>query len=269
MKDEELQQFPESVRDWDEIKNSDTPEVAWDRLAHMRSKMGTAIFTPSEDAGEEGKKKFIERVVDVTDGMLMPRPDLEDDEQRTALFKALGRPDDPAEYEFAEVEGVELDKERKEFLSSVAHELGLSKQQLKHLDEKLRSKKAEELQGYKSKETEAMKELRMDWGLTFDDRLHMAKKVAQTFFPDANLDGMTAAEVQSFYSIGKQLGTNTREFSDQGGGAPGLSSPAEARAKIAEIRGNPEHPYFDSSKPGHEAARQQMRELYKQANSIQ
>lgn len=271
MKEEELNTFPESVRDWDEIKNSESSEVAWDRLANIRSKMGTALFKPGEDAGEEGKKKFIDQVVEISGGELMPRPDMEDEEHRKATYKALGCPDDPSEYEFAEIEGSEYPKERKEFLSSLAHELGLSKSQLKTLDQKIRTQELDGVIEAKKAHDTALSDLKQDWGLTFDDRVHQAKKIAETFFPGLPEDTVfTASELKSFHAIAKQLGTNTREFNDQqGGSGQDLNSPNEARDKINEIRANPDHPYFDQTKPGHTAARARMRELYKEANSIQ
>ena len=120
MNEEQLAALPESVRDWDEAKNSETPEMFWDRLSNLRSKFGTGLFKPGEDAGTEDWGKFSNKAIELSGDRLMPRPDLEDAEQRDALYKTLGRPDDASGYEFAEVEGGDLSAERKTFVSDLA-----------------------------------------------------------------------------------------------------------------------------------------------------
>ena len=269
LSEEQLGQFPESVRDWDEVKNSDTPENVWDRLGNMRKKFGTALFAPTEEGGSEGKKKFLDKAIELSDGGLIPRPDMEDEEQRDALFTALGRPKEAAGYEFAEIEGSEIGDDRKKFLGDVAHELGLSKSQLKGLDQKLRSA---ELQGTNESQeafTAGLKELRQEWGLVHDDRVNQAKKIAEIFFPHLDKDTpFSAAELKAFHSIAKQLGTKNKEIVDHENNDPNLISPNEAEDQINEIRANAKHPYFDRLAPGHKQAKAKMSRLYKIKNGL-
>jgi len=264
---EQLEQFPESIREWDEVKNSDSIEVVWDRFANMRSKLGTAIFAPGEDAGKDSLLGFDTKAVELSNGRLMTRPDLEDPEQRDALFNQLGRPDDPSGYEFEEIENAPLDGERKEFITGLAHKVGLTKTQLKELDKEIRTADAQKAFEQQEKIKSNLSELRQEWGLAFEDRSHLAKKVAKAYFPHIP-EGtkFTAGELKSFYAIGKGLEGGGAEFRSQEHQIMDGNSPAEARDKINEIRNNPEHPYFDSNKPGHAEARAKMRELYKQAN---
>ncbi len=262
---EQLQQFPESVRDWDEIKNSDSVEVVWDRFANMRSKLGTALFAPGEDAGTEQITAFDTKAVELSQKRLMTRPDLEDEESRNALYTQLGRPDDASGYEFAEVEGSEYSDDRKQFIAEIAHKAGLTKTQLKALDKELRTAEVSSAGAVLRAHDEAISDLKSEWGLTFDDRVHMAKKVAQIYLPEVT--NLSASELKAFHKIGKSLG-NTPEFRAQEHENAHENDPQEARAKINEIRGNPDHPYFDSQKPGHEEARNKMRSLYKLANNI-
>jgi hypothetical protein len=265
---EQLDTFPESVRDWDEIKNSDSIEVVWDRFANMRSKLGTALFAPGEDAGNDTLLAFDTKAVELSQSRLMTRPDLEDEEQRNALFTQLGRPDDPKDYEFAEVEGSDYPDERKKFISDIAHKAGLTKAQLKALDKELRTAEVGRKEATRDISLGKLKDLKGDWGLSFDDRVHVAKKVAKKFFPDMP-EGtkLTASELRSFHEIGKSLG-GASEFRDQDHENSHDTDPQEARAQINEIRANQEHPYFDHNKPGHKEARTRMRKLYKIANNI-
>ena len=270
MNEEGLKVLPESTHEWDEVKNSDTPEVFWDRISNLRTKFGTGLFKPGEDAGNEDWGKFTLKAVELSGDRLMPRPDLEDTEQKNALYKTLGRPDDAKGYEFAEIEGApELSDERKVFLSEMAFKANLTKSQLKALDETVRTADYDAVTAHNTTLHEAEKDLKQEWGLTFNDRKHQAEKVAKVFFPHlGDTPTLNAAEIKSFYSIAKQLGKSSTEFKDQGDQVVNDMSPGEAADKIAEIRGNKEHAYFNTGAPGHAAAKIKMSELYKIKNSI-
>jgi len=180
----DLEKFPESIRDWDEIKNSDTPEIFWDRIKNLRSKFGTGLFKPGEEAGSEDWGKFTNKAIELSGERLMPKPDLEDEEQRKALFKTLGKPDEESGYEFAEIEGApSLSDERKAFLTKMAFDANLTKAQLKSLDTSVRGADFAALQDAQVKFNDGLKNLKLEWGLATDDRVNTAIKIAKTFFP--------------------------------------------------------------------------------------
>lgn len=264
MNEEELQALPEAVREWDEAVNSESPEVFWDRMSNMRSKIGTGLYQPGEDAGSEDWGKFVNKAIELSGDRLLPRPDLEDPEQRNALYKTLGRPEEANGYEFEDIEGVgNLSDERKEFVANLAFEAGISNQQLKILDAGIRKADQAQLDAQMEGINEGLKGLKQEWGLANDERTHLAKKVAATFFPHIGEDAiLSAEELRAFYSIGKQLGSNTTEFKDQGDQHQNGISPDEAEMKIAEIRNNKDHPYHNPQAAGHAAAKKKMRQLY-------
>lgn len=269
MEPEDIEKLPESVREWDEVKNSKDLNVFWDQMSNLRSKIGTGLYKPGEDAGSEDWGKFLNKAVDLSSGKLIPAPNPEDQEQTEALYRALGKPTDPKEYEFAEIEGAELPDERKEFIRKIAHETGLTKNQLKKLDAAVRGKDFELLQAQKLEFDNGLKDLSREWGLVTEERTHLAKKIAKTFFPQFGEDPiLNAEEIKSFYSLAKQLGNNTQEFRQQGNAGNDVMSPQEAADKINEIRSNPKHAYYDRNSHAHEAAKTRMRELYKIKNNI-
>ena len=269
MNEEQLAVLPESVRDWDEAKNSETPEIFWDRLSNLRSKFGTGLFKPGEDAGSEDWGKFTNKAIELSGERLMPRPDLEDAEQRSALLKTLGRPDDATGYEFAEVEGADLPDARKTFISELAFKAGLTKSQLKIMDETMRTTDVEARKAGEDAHGSQLKELSQEWGLASPDRINQAKKVAKVFFPHLGDDPvLSAAELKSFYSLSKQLGSSSQEFKDQGDQGNGGMTPQDAATKISEIRNNKEHPYYDPQSSGHTAAKKQMHDLYRVKNNL-
>lgn len=269
MNEEDLKAIPESIRDWDEVKNSDTPEVFWDRISNMRSKFGTGLFKPGEDAGDEDWNKFAQKAIELSGNRLLPA-NLDDEEQRNIVFKTLGRPEDPNGYEFAEIEDApELSEDRKKFLGEVAFKANLTKSQMKALDEAVRGADVAAMKEQLHLLSEAEKELKQEWGMAFNDRKHQAEKAAKIFFPHlGETPQLSPAEIKSFYSIAKQLG-QSKEFKEQGQQGNDFMSPSEAAAKIAEIRGNKDHPYFDVRAPGHADAKRRMSELYKIKNNLQ
>lgn len=272
MNEEQLAVLPESVRDWDEAKNSETPEKFWDRLTNMRKKFGTALFTPGKDAGSEDWGKFTEKAIEISGDRLMPKPDLEDKEQRNALYKTLGRPDAAEGYEFGEIEGVgKASDDHKKFLGDMAFSANLTQSQLTALDTTIRTNNATNLSDGKTAFDKGLTDLKGEWGLVYDDRVNQANKVAKIFFSHlGDTPELSAVEIQSFFSIAKQLGQDkvNTEFQDQGDQNNRGITPAEAADKIAEIRGNKNHAYFDKSSPGHMAATKRMSELYKIKNNL-
>lgn len=266
-----LKILPESIHEWDEVKNSDDPEKFWERISNIRSKFGTGLYQPGKDAGKEDWQKFSAKAVELSGDRLIPRPNTEDPEQMDILYGALGRPKDASGYEFAEIEGApEMGDERKKFITDLAFDLNLTKSQLKGLDKAVRGADLAANTEQAVFLNDAMTKLKQEWGLAFEDRAAFANKVAKTFFPHlGDTPVLNAAEMVSFHSIAKQLGKASTEFLDQGdqsGG--GDTTPAEAEGKINEIRANKEHAYHDSRKPGHVAAKKQMRNLYLAKNGL-
>lgn len=270
MNEEETQTLPESIRDWNEVKESKDLNSFWDQMKNMRSKLGNSLFQPGKDAGTEDWGKFSTKAVELSQGRLMPKPDLEDAEQRKALHKSLGVPDDIKDYEFAEIEHSSLDDGRKEFIAKIAKEANLSKKQLKTLDTKYREEEVRLFDLQKDQFDNDLRTLGQDWGLSTDDRINSAKKIQKAFFPHLPDDlALSANELKSFYSLYKQLGQKTTEFKDQKHQQQGGMSPDEAAIKIVEIRNNSKHPYNNRQDPGHNVAKKQMRSLYLSKNNIQ
>lgn len=272
MTPEEIAVLPESIRDWDEVKTSDTPEKFWDRIKNIRSKVGTGVYKPSEDAGDEGWKKFSEKVVALSDGRLIPRPDLEDEGQRDALYRALGKPKKVDEYVFVDDADdiVPNSDAHRDLLGGAAFRANLTKDQLKIIDIDLRKSAKTQLDESISKLDSADRDLRTEWGMTYTDRVNEAKKIAQTFFPHLGDNvNLSADEVKSFFSLAKQLNGNGTEFhqQQQNRGSDHVT-PDDAAMKIAEIRSNKDHPYHDVQSAGHAAAKKKMRQLYLTKNGL-
>ena len=263
MNEEQLKALPESIQEWDEVKNSDTPEVFWDRITHLRKKVGTGLYKPSENAGKEDVAKFLQKAVDLSDGALLPRPDADNKEAMQALYSALGRPAEAGGYEFAELEGNEIDGDYKTFMSDLGHNLNLTKSQLKGFDEAFRTKELNSANDATLKFKDDIKALNQEWGFAYDQRVHMAKGVARAFFPHlGDNTEFSAPELKAFYAISKQFKSGGKEFAQQNNDGNAFMTPDDATMQISEIRNNKAHPYNNTQDPGFKAAKKKMRDLY-------
>jgi len=269
MNEEQLAVLPEQVRSWDEAKNSDTPEIFWDRLTNMRSKIGTGLYKPGEDAGKEDVAAFLNKAVELSNGKLLPRPSDDDEESMSALYSAMGRPADAEGYEFAELDGNKIGDDYKKFVSELGFKLNLTKSQLKNLDETFRTRDLNVANEASNKFKDDLSTLNQEWGFAYDQRVHMAKKVASTFFPHLDPDtDFSASELRSFHSIAKQFASGGKEFASHDSEQGNMMTPLDASAKIAEMRNNKDHPYNNPRAPGHDDAKKKMRELYKIKNNL-
>lgn len=269
MTPEEAKGLPESIQDWNEVKEATSLDSFWDGMKNMRTKMGTGLYQPGKDAGSEDWGKFSSKAVDLSDGRLMPKPDLTDESQRNALYKTLGVPDDVKDYEFAEIEGTTIGDDRKEFIREIAKENNLTKAQLTGLDKRMREKDLEIANGNKVTFDQDLKTLRSEWGLASDDRFNSAKKVQKIFFPHIPEDtDLSAAEIQSFYTLFKQLNTDSTEFQEQNHNDSGGLTKDDAILKLATIRNNKDHPYNNPLDPGYAAAKKEVRNLYLAKNGL-
>jgi hypothetical protein len=256
--EEQLNVFPEEIRSWDEIKNSDTPEKFWDQMTNMRSRMGNSIRIPGDSASEDDVAAFHQKLKDKVPG-LMKSPDLESEEGLTAHLKYLGMPDDAANY--GDVEG--LSAEDLTDLKGLAHSLGLTRKQFDKFAKGYVDDAAQLALEGQTKFDEGTAALKLKWGAAFEERAAKADLVRKAFFPQ--IDKMNAETIESLFNIANQLGSENPELTGQQDGTPAVLTPDEALVQISEIRNNDKHPYYNLADPGNKAARKKMSDLYKLA----
>ena len=264
--------LPEDVRQWDEVKNSDAPEKFWDQMVNMRSRMGSSIRIPSNDAGEDDLNAFYQKLRDKVPG-LMPAPDFDKGEGLDELYDRMGRPKDAKEYKTPEVKDArgEVIKGAAdpvvESLREVAHQAGLSQAKFDQIVNAVlapsisaRDKAVEAHQADK-------KALADEWGVAYDRNQKIVSNfLAQTDAPESVLtavkegtaDSRTMKWLHSVASatVGTQGGFQTDNSNSS------VMTPEEAAIKISEIRNNKAHPYNNRMDPGNAAAKKYVRELY-------
>lgn len=195
--------------------------------------------------------------------------DENDVEAREALHKALGRPDKPEEYELALPEGG--DPEFAKAAAELFHKRGIPKDTAKELAEfyntavTRQAEAAEAAFQARSQAEEA--QLRSEWGQAFEQNREIGRRATDHYGMDAAaLSALEAAKgtkwlYEFMHKLGKPLLEDT--FVTGEGSTSFVLAPAEAQARIAQLRADPE--WSKNYLEGKTKEVQEMGRLMKQA----
>lgn len=251
--------LPENIREWDEVKNSDSPDKFWDQIANHRSMIGQSIRVPSEDASAEAMQEFYGKLTSKVPG-LMPTPDPENPEAMQAAFRALGAPEDAAGYEMPALDDVEWDQDRVELLREAALKQGLTTSQFRNVIADVIAADKQALEQHQVKTAAEMDALQKEWGQAYDQKAGQAEALRKQFFPFIPEGQMGAETIKAMSQIADAMGKEAPEIGGQGPGK-GKMTPGEAELRINEIMDNREHPFWNTGHPGHKAAQEKVLEL--------
>ena len=239
------------TQDWksglpDELKTApalqDVKDVAGLAKAFVETKafVGSSIRPPGPDASPEARLDFINRLREkVPELLLLPEGDDEAAKvARETAWAKLGRPKEAKGYTLPT--DVTLADPHLEALRKEAADEGLTVSQFQSRAKRV----AEALASSQNAQKESAAALRKELGAAFDERTAsvaaMAGKLgfSQELVAALKSGTVDLATFKAFSNIAKGFG-ETREVADQGGGAPGRLTPAEALAQRAEIMADP------------------------------
>ena len=207
----------------------------------LQKMIGSSIRPPGPDAAPEAKKEFLDKFT-------KQYPELVNVTNQEALLKALGKPEKPDGY----TPPTELGSVPEDVVNNwrqTAAELGLTKKQA----EAALKKQMEGYTQFNAKIEQSKSELKKEWGAALEERTRLAAVAAEkNGFPPEVVEVIRsgkgdAKQMIGFYNMAKALGMDQpgNHIGQQGpGGTPGVMSPLEVHARIAEIRARPE--YFES-----------------------
>ena len=231
--------------------------------------LGNSIRIPGEDAGDESKKEFMDKLLKHAPG-LMYRPDPSDEQAMKDFWATAGVPDSPDKYDLGELpEGVSEDfvAQSKE----LGHKYGLTSQGLKAYVEDQVALQTAQNEAMTEAQTEDLKALSQEWGQATESKLEDISRFAQEMdFPDTFKEALSQNAVGSDWL--KAMDKVIQQFGglkeDQEGsfqkGKNQIDTPAEVMQKIAEIEANPA--FRKTGDPRYKGLVEKRMELLKKLN---
>ena len=251
-------EFSEVMKDVKDIPGLLKTSVSAQRM------MGNSIRIPSEDALDEVKSKFYERLKSVPGVAITTDTD--------SLNASLGVPDSAEGYkvdlsalpEEVQISQAELDAKRAEW-----HALGLTPAQAEKAAQAWMAAEQKGYEDYMAGVNASEKALREKYGAAYDDKMALVQFVAKNAIEADDLDYLKATGalnrpgvVDMLVKLGEQLQDNgTIEAARR---QSMTLAPEEAKERIAELKAG--EAYFDKNHPDHKRVVQQVQSLYQQAH---
>jgi len=238
--------LPEDLRENPSLKDFKDVGGLAKSFLETKSKLGSMTTIPGENAGAEDWGKFWNRI---------------------------GRPESPDKYELAlpKMEGQNFSEEALASFRQHAHEVGMTpKQAQENMNwymKVFQGQVEQQAAALSEAASASAKELRTEWGADYDKKMSAVDRALGQFFGEEEaktLRALSAANPKLMKSL-SEIGGTISESASKGGEMSEQSgdlTPEDAKAKIKEIRDNPEHPYHSKHKPGHADAYKEMSELY-------
>jgi hypothetical protein len=261
----------EEVKSLGNIKDFKSIDDFGKSYAELQKLVGNSIRIPSVDASPEAKADFYEKIRDV-DGVL-----IKGDEK---LLNKLGKPETADEYEFQNVIPPELietnpqiNNELDDF-KSIAHDIGLTKEQAAKLAEMRLKTLEQQEQAISAQRDAAEVELKKIWGNDYQNRLEGAKNVLKIYsekYKDSvsDLINSTAGNNPAFLNMLSELASMYKEKGHEGMSGTNFGlTPEMAQTKIAEKRSDRGfmEAYNSVHHPRHSIAVAELQKLYAIAN---
>jgi hypothetical protein len=234
--------------------------------AYAAQHMGNSIRIPGEDAGDEDRQNFINKIMEKAPN-LMVRPDLNDQEQADEFYKMLGRPDDSEGYVY---EGEEQPANLKAF-AEIAFNNGLNQKQFNSMVKSIVDSESAIVEASSEEQKEALRNLHAEWGMAYDTNVRAVQNYLEmTEAPEVLVEmikegEMSPGEMKWIFGMASQ-NKAAMELAKQPASTVTIMTPEEALNQISEIMNNSAHPYWNPSDPGNARAIKRMVELQQLAN---
>lgn len=257
--------LPEDIRGHQEIVNTPDLATAAKRIIDQSTFISQSIRIPGEDASDEDRGKFYEKIMaKVPD--LMRTPEAGD----TAIYSRLGKPEKADGYKLPEQEGISFDNEQTKAFREYAFKNNLTQAQFEGLVKDFTETNIQRDRRTQASIDASIKKLSDEWGPAYQERVAQVRHFAEVtaapkVLQDLIKSGKAGHETMTWlHGLVKQVSGEGGQLKILPQGGKPLMSSTEAKAKIAEIRGNKQHPYWDKTTgQAHAAAKEKMRELYK------
>jgi len=261
-------QLPEDIKTngvFDDVKTIDQMATM---IVNGRTAQAHSIRIPGSDANAETRTEFLTDL----QGKVPDLVYVGEGADLSNVYDRMGRPKESTQYELGDIPDPLTGNF--ENLTKKAHELGLSKTQLKGMTETILGDFNDSMNEQAGKMEKTKLELKTEYGDAMSDKLGVASDFAKQLGFDANFsaaikDGMMGLEnmkafdkiMDGFESTGPRIG------GELGDGGRTNITPYEAEQQLTEMQNNKTHPFNNPSDPMHAQAKQKFVELVTAAES--
>lgn len=261
--------LPESIRASSLLNGVDSEEKFWKRVQDQHSYQGMSIKIPGDDASEDAKKEFRNKLKEKVPSLL-DLPQESDDEGYNAVLARLGKPEKPEEYALPESD-YSFTPEQAAHLREVAATAGMTKRQFRNLAKKYAENAGQQVAAFELEKKANDEAIRKEWGVAAEEKYSKVVEFAKNSGAPAHfvkaLEARSAKADEVLFmaklmGAGKE-GAHIGGQDQPAGGASGKLTPYEAGEKINEILNNPAHPYHR----GDRVAQKRYMELIEMANA--
>ena len=188
-----------------------------------------------------------------------------------AVYEKLGRPKTAEEYKFNLPEDQKVDEAALKNFFTQAHKLGLLPGQaegmVKFYNEMIGNELAQADSLASSQREKAITELKTEWGPAYDQKLQQANNVVSSVFPQGFMNtnladgtklGDHPAVIKAFADLAGKMGEDNIVQAS----GPTHMTPKQLDKEIATLQA-PGSAYWDKNHPGHDAAVEEVKELFK------
>lgn len=230
----------EDIKDSAVLAKYDSAEAAHRALIEATSFMGNSIRIPSEDAGPEDHKTFIEKLMGRVPNLMM-KPDFDTEGGADDYHKMIGVPDDEEGYK--PKEGFKgLTDELVAELRTVAAKIKMPKRMFDAwLDEYVQASVGQE-EAATAAVTEHEAALKKTWGAATPELKSVVEKLVGEFQDEKEpLGELNNAAYKLLYNISKALSGEGPQAGKQNESQRGADvvTPAEAKERLVELRNKP------------------------------
>lgn len=230
-----LETLPEDIRQNPSLTKFKTPVELAKSYIEAQGLLGSSVRAPGPEATPEARAEFRKKMQEkVPELIYAPEGD---EATEAAFWKRLGKPEKLEEYEVPP-DAAELGLNADE-LRAAAAEIGLTKAQFKKMVKGMVEPTVAKQNAIK----EATAALKAEWGAAFEEKVTDAKAAALKMgVPEADLGKLSPAQLKVFANVAKAVGGGA-PFAGQKGEMvqPGIPTPTEAAAQIAEIQQREEY----------------------------
>lgn len=198
---------------------------------NTKSLVGSSIRVPGEDAGDEDRTEFYNKLINKAPN-LMIKPDFSEPEQAQEFYNLFGKPGDATQYKMPEGHTLQPDVESE--LREMGFSANMNQEQFQKMVTEMDSRNTQLQENVKGQTEKSMADLKGKWGMTFEERMAAAKKVNERFYPGRDSTHLNASDLESLYNINESLTGKGPQVATQIGTEGGIT-PQEAREQGAEI----------------------------------